>query len=508
MRVRLVFLAVISVFIFACGSSPTTDSISVPVDAGTAGEWKPSKVTGSKQSEVGASSTATYSTHTQPGGSGVGGSEELLTVVPPCLPVVGSLDDPCPEELLPLVDTYGVQTSLPRYVSDVPSASDIMKGLDPRFPIVKPHIVVRATVLPGTTRCNEYLVINYGFEGDGGWQRLYYYLCFADVRVNEYYIGAGASRLTVAVHGEPVILADGREWADIDVIHGYLRDPRSRTAAAYEGREVVMFLRPTLTMAVESWAVEGTYDMWYVRKDRETQDDASGGLPESTSSEGKTVIKTGLRYGEHILLEMTLDDLATELRNLAPTPGSSSAQEAESAATASSSTTAGSSTSTSLPPIPPLVRRSDQLRTFYVASGAVYEGENITTVMPPPVPGQDTTSTTAGPTTSTTAAPTSTTTKATSTATTTQVERPGTPQNVAVSDSGVVTWDPPGSGGPVTSYIVYVSGHGNIPTGPDNRSADISHWIEASKGSTVRVYVIARNLSGWSRDSGIVTLNL
>ena len=416
MRVCSVLLAVFVTSTFACASSPAVDGPSGPVDVGTTTALvdvgttaegpdgpEPSDVGVPVASVVGSSSTVVGSTVAQAGGGVVGyevekGGGELLGVVPPCVPVAGSVVDPCPVDVLPLVDSYSVGGSSPGYVSDPPSASEIVAGLYPDFPLITPHIVIRATFLPGTTRCELYRVIDYNFEGSISYTTLHHYLCFVEVRVNEYYIGAGVSQLTVSVHGESFTTSDDFVWEDIEedleqeLIHKFLGDPGSRTATAYEGREVVIFLRPTMTMAVESWAVEGTYDMWYVKKEGGGQEDTAGdGSIAAASQTESGTIRTGLRYGEHILLEMDLDDLATELRNLAPAEASSSAQEAGSAATISSSTTAGSSTSTSLPPMPALVRRSDQLRTFYVASGAVYEGENRTTVLPPPVPGQPTT---------------------------------------------------------------------------------------------------------------------
>ena len=263
-----------------------------------------------------------------------------------------------------------------------------------------------------------------------------------------------------------------------------------------------MFLRPSITVTVEAWSATGALSLWWLQRtptEGAGQAEGTGSVEASAAREIRAVTKYAdyvktdeqRRKGNRALSEF-VQQIKREAASRATRTGGRIGVDAD---------------------LPQLVTDAGRLRDFYVAAGAVYDGDDRTTVMPPPVPGQVTTSTTAGPTdedtTSTTAeATTSTTAVPTSTATTVQVERPGTPQNVAVSVSGVVTWDPPGSGGPVTSYIVYVSGHGNIPTGPDNRSADISHWIEASKGSTVRVYVIARNASGWSRDSGIVTLNL
>ena len=299
------------------------------------------------------------------------------------------------------------------------------------------------------------------------------------------------------------ILVDRETWPEVkDDWLEYLADPRSRTASAYEGREAIMFLETSVTMTVEAWSATGPFNLWFLQRRSSGvsgQAEGAGSVEAAAGGEIRAVTK----YADYVDTD--------EQRRKGNRALAEFVQQIRKEASARTARTGGRIGVDA--DLPRLVTDAGRLRDFYVAAGAVYDGDDRTTVMPPPVPGQDTTSTTAGPTdedttSTTTEDTTSTTAEATSTATTVQVERPGTPQKVAVSYSGVVTWDPPGSGGPVTSYIVYVSGHGNITTGPDNRSADISHWIEASKGTTVRVYVIARNSSGVSRDSGIVTLDL
>ena len=408
--------------------------------------------------------------------------------------------------------------------------SDIVRGLEGGSRRIVPHIVVRATVLPNTTRCKEYPVTHYNFVSGTEWPGLFHYLCFVDVRVNEYYIGAGLARLTVAVHGESVILGVNMEWSDINVDE-QLEDPRSRTASVYEGREVVMFLRPTLTMAVESWAVEGTYDLWYLRRESGSQEGTtSGSAVAAGSATASTGIKAGWRYGTQVVAEMDLDELARLLRSLAPPLPAQGSEDLGGSAETSTSTTSGSSTS--VPSMPPLVRRSDQLRDFYVASGAVYEGEGRTTVLPPPAPGGDTTTTTVVEETTTTSSEASTTTSSTTSSTTTSSttqgtttttagnhhhERgnhhtteatttttttlpstgvPGPPTNVAVSDALVVSWDPPTTGGPVSFYYIRVGTATFVSAGRTATSRNISRWVPEGQESTIRIEIAAYNNHG------------
>jgi len=314
--------------------------------------------------------------------------------IPPCTRISEGDEDPCPEGLLPFVEQYAVSGSLPRYVSDVPSVARILEGLNPDSPVLIPHLVARVTVMPGTTRCERYRVILYNFVDATDFPGLFHYLCFVDVRVNEYYLGTGLEILTVAVHNERLLFGDGVVWESVRdrILDEELADPRARTAAAYEGREVVMFLRPTLTMAVESWAVDGSYDLWYVRMNSSgsARTSASGASSTETTT-GEASIRTGFRYGDTVLLEMELSDLAASVRaigasrSLAGNVGDGSGSSARSGETASS-TTMRTSDALGGSAIPPLVSRSDQLSCFYIAGGADYEGDDRTTVLPPESP--------------------------------------------------------------------------------------------------------------------------
>ena len=179
-------------------------------------------------------------------------------------------------------------------------------------------------------------------------------------------------------------------WEQVEdqVINGDPADPRSRTAAAYEGREVVMFLRPTLTMAVESWAVDGSYDLWYIRSGGPDGSPLGEGGARSSSTEAEdTSIRAGFRYGNRVLLEMALSELAAAIRVQSSSTSASESQGTRSDTTSGTTgTTVGSSSITVAQTAPPLATRSDQLRNYYIASGAVYDGDDRTTVLPPPSP--------------------------------------------------------------------------------------------------------------------------
>lgn len=234
---------------------------------------------------------------------------------------------------------------------------DIMAGVG--VPAWATHIVVRVTVVPGTTRCDGYL--DRTFPNLGGFSsNSRHYWCFADVRVNDYIVGEGPATLTIGLHYETFTEFRGHTWeSDREfVIEHEFKNPDVRTAAVYEGRELVLFLKPTDTMTVEAWAVGGHWDTWFVLQDE-------AGITAAWRDRGPAVS------------EVNLDDLVTGVK------------AAAAARTASSATTAAGSAPTTLawgsaPPF--LVTRADQLKDFYIAGGAVYEGDDATTVLPPPAP--------------------------------------------------------------------------------------------------------------------------
>ena len=82
--------------------------------------------------------------------------------------------------------------SIPSFVKDPPSFDDIMTDMG----VYTPHIVVRVTVEPGTTRCEGYPTRDFAYFG-GSISDITNYWCFADVRVNDYIVGAGPPALTV-----------------------------------------------------------------------------------------------------------------------------------------------------------------------------------------------------------------------------------------------------------------------------------------------------------------------
>ena len=337
--------------------------------------------------------------------SGVSGGL-LSVVIPPCTPLDGVDRDPCSSQLPPSIHPGGLTASIPSFVKNPPSFDDIMTGMG----IDTPHIVVRVTVEPGTTRCEGYPTKDFAYVG-GSISDITNYWCFADVRVNDYIVGAGPPTLTIGLLRNTFLPSGDRDWErDKDwAIEHEFKNPAARTAATYEGRELVLFLKPTPTMTVEAWTVGGGWDTWFVRRDPDT--DPPG-------------VTAAFRWENRVVSEADLDDLVTEV-----TAAAAARTTTDQTSTAQSSTENTTQPTTTVAefwdrPPPYLVTRADQLRDFYIAGGAVYEGDDATTVLPPPAPIP-----------------------------------PGVPTNVAVTQNGdrwFITWDAAVTGGDTSRYYLWI----------------------------------------------------
>ena len=286
----------------------------------------------------------------------------LQEVVSPCLPVDGSGQDPCQGSAVLLT---GASSSSSWLLDELPAFDDIMLGnLVGRYvPAVVPHIVIRGLVQPDTTRCELYWIEDFAYRNlpPVG----YAYFCFAEVSVHEYIIGEGPAQLTVVMHREPIFLTpqQAADWSNIRewMVPELLGDPGSRTAASYEGKEMVLFLRIPITITLESWARSGWWgNTWFLQRNEE---------------------------GEIRALEQDYSVARTdELRSQLDLPLSELVERIKKAAENRAVVTEGRIGLDSALPL--LVTDANRLQNFYVSEGAVYEGGDAT-VLPPPVPGGD-----------------------------------------------------------------------------------------------------------------------
>ena len=295
----------------------------------------------------------------------------LKEIIPPCVPVEGSGLDPC--SLIPLsVASSGTSatTMFTTMLQELPTFSNILLG------IVGPtntsssvaHIVVRGTAKPNTTRCAEYPVKLFSFElgndlynytsrNEHLYKGAYYHYCFMDLRINEYIVGEGPSDLTISIY-EDAIFQDQRPHIGDDYYQEYYDKN-----VAYEGKEMILFLRPPRTVSVESWQVATRFRaLWFIQRD--------DGEVRAVAKDIDWIVEG---YNDHLLsqMDMPLSELIPQIK------------EAAEERTAITGGRIGAHSS-----LPLLVTDANKLQDYYRAVGAVYEGDGAT-VLPPPAPGRN-----------------------------------------------------------------------------------------------------------------------
>ena len=135
-------------------------------------------------------------------------------------------------------------------MSEFPTIEEFILGKGQAFSI--PHIVIRGTVRPYTTRCEKYPHLRYP-------SRVGYY-CFVDVRVNEYLAGIGPAQLTIGIFFDSLVIENREnlsQWKLIsnEWLEQFFDYPATRTAVTYEGKELILFL--ALSNFLEAWDAEG-----------------------------------------------------------------------------------------------------------------------------------------------------------------------------------------------------------------------------------------------------------
>lgn len=202
----------------------------------------------------------------------------LTATIPPCTPIEGTEEETCRSgfplisigqspggyniEVISVSPNSSGEIDVNKSVIEVhgdyfyeraelnPTISQIVMG-ESRV-VAYPHLVIRATTRPHTTRCEKYP------RRIGVWLD---YICFVDVRVNEYIIGKGPPNLTIAVYEESVGIQPrgswellSNEWLDVK-----FNNPALRVAKAYEGREMIILLTIPYTSSVETLQMAGVY---------------------------------------------------------------------------------------------------------------------------------------------------------------------------------------------------------------------------------------------------------
>lgn len=87
--------------------------------------------------------------------------EYLEAVIPPCTPIDGSDADPCVPGEPTRVRKAAAEGSSEGLPDPLPTMADLLLGKwSPQgtaYPLLVPHVVIRGTPQPGTTRCEDYV---------------------------------------------------------------------------------------------------------------------------------------------------------------------------------------------------------------------------------------------------------------------------------------------------------------------------------------------------------------
>ena len=184
-------------------------------------------------------------------------SSRLESVVPPCIPFPGSDTDPC-----------AVQDFFPTFTPHIEATKEIpevVKTLEQSwldwsvYPFWATHFVVRATVIPGSTRCGPpVLGVSHsaGYVPEINSLPSYRSYCYVDLAVNEYIIGQGPSRIAVTTGENPSDLGKG---SCDDLCRG--EGARRVQNTGIEGVEWILFLGGPRHLGQGAWEIEAEFDV-------------------------------------------------------------------------------------------------------------------------------------------------------------------------------------------------------------------------------------------------------
>ena len=289
----------------------------------------------------------------------------LEEVVPPCIPTL-SEPDPCPVDMPIHTNTSSSSLS---YMESVPTFLERLVT-DNESLLFVPHIVIRGTMLTGTTRCDRYPDIIPDYL-DLPLLPAGIFYCFIDVEVKEYVIGEGPKIMPVIMYRNNLLgyisergyIDDGGKLTQDGIL--FLDKKKEDTILKYEGKEMVLFLGIPFTLGVEAWGTIGGGDRWFVQQ----TDDGIRAVAQNIWLARNDEMRSKLN--------LPLDELVEGIKK-------ASRQRVR-------ITDGRIGIDTDLPM---LVTDVHGLRDFYTTVGAVYEGEGAT-VLPPPAPGEESTNTTA-----------------------------------------------------------------------------------------------------------------
>ena len=278
----------------------------------------------------------------------------LSEVIPPCTPIDGFTGDTCTPSLTSLSAdaSYDFGTE--------PFDLGYFLGKGAYTPLEGGHLVVRATTIPGTARCElgGQLFRFPAYVEDSVLELRHQSVnCYADVRVNEYLIGSGPASLTLLfglmVGGNEEL----RRSAERAFVGGLSSIPTRSDWRIHPGGiggwEAVFFIGPSLSAAVEVFEVTAS---WHLQEQ-------SDGTVKAIHPHADVWSKYPEIYAWHrdTLLEPTLATLKTGL-----VTANNARMEANGGRTAPPSETDGLATNASWPM---LVTDANDLRQHYIDIG-------------------------------------------------------------------------------------------------------------------------------------------
>ena len=201
------------------------------------------------------------------------GPEYLEEDIPPCTAVEGSDREPC-GPTIPTLDTSTASlgprddpVSIRMMLGDwheYMSHGELVPALAEDDGTLSGYMVLRATYLPGTVRCE----VNRNFRYLGETTELVFdqgtinrVQCFVDIRVNSYILGTGPPQLSV-IALMSLVGATGFTPAEKEAIELLLEQQLEGTDGEGEGivgREAVLFIGPSFDYSVEAWEVHWTW---------------------------------------------------------------------------------------------------------------------------------------------------------------------------------------------------------------------------------------------------------
>ena len=191
--------------------------------------------------------------------------------ISPCTPVSGSSVDPCEPGAMVAPISGGFGSGGVTLYDAPPTLRQRLSGGSIAH---VPHIVLRGTYIPETVRCIKNIPMRTpSYVSPSYFQNSIRILCYVDVRVNDYILGEGPSRLPVQVYflnyWEGYFAQDAAnfgitEEAIVEQIRAgeeFILEEGPHGTGGIGGREVILFIGPPASYSHGVWQIFDTWDV-------------------------------------------------------------------------------------------------------------------------------------------------------------------------------------------------------------------------------------------------------